>query len=193
MGGEPSPPISTRLARFKESVVIGMDNDNKIQIQQILNIIKISSLAFPAIAFLQYYSKMPDFLFFITHGILIITILIVILLVYTLWIFIQSKISNKAVTRKLIDPIISMSISLASVILTGSYASSYKFLFIFVIFVYQYRMQPEDKPDRSWHIRSDHPGGRFDLCPDCGNQRLFRRGYRTCLRIYDHFLDGWLL
>lgn len=133
MGGDSSPPISTQIARLKESVVIGMDKDNKIQIQQILNIIKISSLAFPAIAFLQYYSKMPDFLLFITHGVLIISILIVILLVYTLWIFLQSKIPNKAVTRKLIDPIVSMSISLISVILTGSYESSYKFLFVFVI------------------------------------------------------------
>lgn len=110
-----------------------MDSDNRIQIQQILNIIKISSLAFPAIAFLQYYAKMPEFQLSIQHGVLIITILIVILLVYLLWIFLQAKIVNKAVTRRLIDPIISMSISLASVILTGSYESNYKFLFIFVI------------------------------------------------------------
>jgi len=110
-----------------------MDKDNKVQIQQILNIIKISSLAFPAIAFLQYYSKMPGFLSYITHGVLTISILLAILAVYSLWIFLQNRIANKAVTSKLIDPIISMSISLASVILTGSYQSSYKFLFIFVI------------------------------------------------------------
>ncbi len=110
-----------------------MDNDNKVQIQQILNIIKISSLAFPAIAFLQYYSKKPDFLLYVTHGILTITILLAILIIYSLWIFLQNKIVNKAVTRKLIDPIISMSIALASVIMTGSYESNYKFLFVFVI------------------------------------------------------------
>lgn len=110
-----------------------MDNDNKIQIQQILNIIKVSSLAFPAVAFLQYYAKMPDFLMTLRHEVLIISILLVILLVYSLWIFLQSRIVNKAVTRKLIDPIVSMSIALLSVILTGSYESNYKFLFIFVI------------------------------------------------------------
>jgi len=116
-----------------ESVVIGLDRDNKIQIQLILNIIKISSLAFPAIAFLQYYSKLPDFRLSIQHSLLIIVIMAVILLVYLLWIFLQNKIVNKSVTRRLIDPVISMSISLASVMLTGAYQSNYKFLFIFVI------------------------------------------------------------
>ena len=113
--------------------MVAMDNDNKLQIQQLLNIIKISSLAFPAIAFLQYYSKRPDFLLSLNHEILIILILLAILLVYTLWIYLQSKILNKTVTRRLIDPSISMSIALLSVLLTGSYQSSYKFLFIFVI------------------------------------------------------------
>jgi len=113
--------------------VVDMENDNKIQIQQILNIIKISSLAFPAIAFLQYYSKKPDFLMSITHEVLIIAILISILLIYSLWIFIQSRITNKTLTQRLIDPIISMTIALLSVVLTGANESNYKFLFIFVI------------------------------------------------------------
>jgi diguanylate cyclase (GGDEF)-like protein len=110
-----------------------MDNDNKIQIQQILNIIKIASLAFPAIAYLQYYYKMPGFTLYIMHSMLTILILLLILAVYSLWIFLQSKIVNQAITSKLIDPLISMSISLASVLMTGSYQSDYKFLFIFVI------------------------------------------------------------
>ncbi len=110
-----------------------LEKDNREQIQQILNIIKISSLAFPAIAFLQYYSKMPGFLSYITHGVLTISILLIILAIYMLWIFLQSKIANKSVTRKLIDPVVSMSIALVSVVMTGSYESSYKFLFIFVI------------------------------------------------------------
>ncbi len=110
-----------------------LEKDNKEQIQQILNIIKISSLAFPAIAFLQYYSKMPGFLSYVTHGVLTISILLIILVIYMLWIYLQSKIANKSVTRKLIDPVVSMSIALVSVVMTGSYESSYKFLFIFVI------------------------------------------------------------
>lgn len=110
-----------------------MDNDNKKQIQQILNIIKISSLAFPAIAYLQYSSKKPDFLSSINHEMLIIGILMVILLIYLLWIFLQSRITNKTFTKQLIDPLFSMVIALLSVVMTGSYESNYKFLFIFVI------------------------------------------------------------
>ena len=113
--------------------MVDMENDNKLQIQQILNIIKISSLAFPAIAFLQYYSKKPDFLLSIKHEVLIIAILVTILLTYSLWIWIQSRITNKTVLQRLVDPIISMTIALLSVILTGANESNYKFLFIFVI------------------------------------------------------------
>ncbi|MEA4998466.1 MAG: diguanylate cyclase [Candidatus Limiplasma sp.] len=110
-----------------------MDNDNKVQIQQILNIIKIASLAFPAIAFLQYSSKNPDFLSSITHEALIISILFVILAIYSVWIIIQNRIQKNTTLKRLVDPIISMSIALLSIILTGSYDSNYKFLFIFVI------------------------------------------------------------
>ena len=110
-----------------------MDNDNKVQIQQILNIIKIASLAFPAIAFLQYSSKNPDFLSSITHEALIISILFVILAIYTVWSFVQSRIQKNSAFKRLVDPVISMSIALLSIIMTGSYDSNYKFLFIFVI------------------------------------------------------------
>ena len=113
--------------------MVGMDNDNKIQMQQILNIIKISSLAFPAIAFLQYYSKKPDFLSSITHELLIIAILLVILFIYTLWVFVQSRFESYSSVKRLVDPIVSMSIALLSIVLTGSYESNYKFMFIFVI------------------------------------------------------------
>ncbi|MEA5145935.1 MAG: hypothetical protein VB041_07860, partial [Candidatus Limiplasma sp.] len=87
-----------------------MDNDNKVQIQQILNIIKIASLAFPAIAFLQYSSKNPDFLSSITHEALIISILFVILAIYSVWIIIQNRIQKNTTLKRLVDPIISMSI-----------------------------------------------------------------------------------
>ncbi len=113
--------------------MIIVDNENKGQIQQILNIIKVASLAFPAIALLQYSSKHPDFLSTITHEVLIITILMIILVIYILWIFVQSRIPNSSPVKRLIDPIISMSIALLSIIMTGSYTSNYKFLFIFVI------------------------------------------------------------
>ena len=65
---------------------------------------------------------------------IVITIILVgILLVYLLWISLQSKINSKWSIWHLIDPVISMSIALLSVMFTGSYQSNYKFLFIFVI------------------------------------------------------------
>ncbi|MEA4927702.1 MAG: diguanylate cyclase [Candidatus Limiplasma sp.] len=110
-----------------------MDKDNRIQIRQILNIIKISSLVFPAIAFLQYYSKMPEFSISTRHTLLVILLLLIILLVYSAWVLIQSKMRHRTLVKQLIDPAISMSIALLSVLLTGSYQSNYKFLFVFVI------------------------------------------------------------
>jgi len=118
---------------FLGRLVTELEKDNKNQIDQILNIIKIASLAFPAIAFLQYSSKQPDFLLTMKHNVMLIAILIIILLVYTLWIVIQSKIKDKDNFKMSIDHILSMSISLMSIMMTGSYESSYKFLFLFVI------------------------------------------------------------
>ena len=133
MGGGSPPPMSDTHTPRRVLEEIMMDNENRSQIKQILNIIKVSSLAFPAIAFLQYYSKMPSFNLSLKHEIVVTSILMVILLVYSFWIYLQSRVNNKNVTKSLIDPIISMSIAFLSVILTGSYQSSYKFLFIFVI------------------------------------------------------------
>ena len=113
-----------------------MDNDNRLKIRQILNIIKISSLALPAIAFLQYYAKVPmanDSLLSLQQQLSVTMILLAILLVYSLWIYMQNHITNRTLFTTLIDPIIAMSIALLTVMMTGSYDSSYKFLFIFVI------------------------------------------------------------
>ncbi len=113
-----------------------MDNDNRLKIRQILNIIKISSLALPAIAFLQYYAKVPaanDGTLPLQQQIAVTAILLAILLVYSLWIYLQNHMKNHTLFTTLIDPVISMSIAVLTVMMTGSYESSYKFLFIFVI------------------------------------------------------------
>ena len=64
---------------------------------------------------------------------LIIAVLSVILIIYVIWTILQSKISDTHLAKRWIDPIISLSIAFTSVMLTGSYESSYKFLFFFVI------------------------------------------------------------
>jgi len=110
------------------------DKEKEAQINQILNIIKIASLSFPAIAFLQYYSvNFSDMKFFLESGMLIAAVLAAILLIYILWTHLQSRISDHFRYKNWIDPVVSLSIAFLSVMLTGSYASNYKFLFLFVI------------------------------------------------------------
>lgn len=110
------------------------EKENEIQIKQILNIIKIASLSFPAIAFLQYFFvNHNDLQFFLKSGLLLVTVLTVILIIFTLWILLKSKVKDSFPFKKWIDPAISLSIAFLSVMLTGSYESSYKFLFLLVI------------------------------------------------------------
>ena len=111
-----------------------LDHEKETQINQLLNIIKIASLSFPAIGYLQYFSvNFSDYRYFLQAGVLIIAVLSVILLFYLFWTFLQTKISDSNRIKKWIDPIISLSIAFLSVILTGAYASNYKYLFTFVI------------------------------------------------------------
>ncbi len=108
------------------------ETETEMQINQILNIVKIASLSFPAIAFLQYYSIHNDSdVYFFQYGFVIIAILTAILLIYVFWTFLQSKVNDRV--KRWIDPTFSLSIAFCSVIMTGSYQSNYKFLFLFVI------------------------------------------------------------
>lgn len=112
------------------------DNDkkNEAQINQILNMVKLTSVSFPAIAFLQYFSvNYSDLTLFLQSGLLIGSILSAILLIYISWTFLQTKIGSNSFIRKWIDPAIPLALAFLSVMLTGSYDSNYKFLFLFVI------------------------------------------------------------
>jgi diguanylate cyclase (GGDEF)-like protein len=116
------------------SNMLDNDKENQTQINQILNIIKIASLAFPAVAFLQYFSvNHSNLQFFLQSGLLVASVLSAILIIYILWIVLQSKISDKLPIKKWIDSIISLSTAFLAVMLTGSYQSDYKFLFLLVI------------------------------------------------------------
>jgi len=108
------------------------NSDKETQINQILNLVKIASLSFPAIAFLQYFSNHTNnAIFFFKYGFLILAIFLVVFLTFIFWTVLQTKVSSSI--KKWVDPFISLSIAFLSVILTGSYASNYKFLFLFVI------------------------------------------------------------
>ncbi len=107
------------------------DKSKQLQVSQMLNLIKIASLAFPAIAFLQYYST--ESVFFYNTGILLIIVLGGLLLAYTIWSIIQAKLIKKPAFKMWIDPLVSLIIFTLVLILTGKYESSYKFLYVFVI------------------------------------------------------------
>jgi len=111
-----------------------MFDESENQIDQILNIVKLASVSFPAIAFLQYFSvNYTGLNFSLQSGLLLWVVLSVILVAYMGWTILQSKISDNSPIKKWMDPAVSLSFAFLSVMLTGSYASSYKFLFLFVI------------------------------------------------------------
>ena len=112
--------------------MLDLKDNEKTQIDQILNIVKISCLAFSAIAFFQYYSIRYSSLFSLKHNILLISVLLVILAIYVYWIYLLSTLKQNKI-KKWVDPIISVAIAFVAVMLTGSYDSHYKFLFLFVI------------------------------------------------------------
>lgn len=110
------------------------DKDKAFQINQILHIVKIASLFFSAIAFFQYYFNYNQIqITKITNDIVVFVVLLLVLGIYVLWNFLQSKKQNRELITNWIEPSIFLVISFLSVILTGSYQSNYKFLFLFVI------------------------------------------------------------
>jgi diguanylate cyclase (GGDEF)-like protein len=114
--------------------LIMFEKEKETQISQILNIVKIASLSFPAIAFLQYFSvTYSDSKLFIQSGVLIVGVLLAILLIFVLWNLLQSRVKDSFPLKKWFDPIISLIIAFVSVIFTGAYHSNYKFLFLLVI------------------------------------------------------------
>lgn len=110
-----------------------LDGTNKRpEIIQIIQIVKIVSMLFPAIAYFQYFFSINDPNYTLNYAISMTPALLAIVAVYLCGELLKTKIKNVFV-RTWIDPIIALSLALTSVMLTGAYASSYKFLFILVI------------------------------------------------------------
>lgn len=110
-----------------------LDKEKQIQINQIVQLVKIASLCFPSIAFLQYYAKSNASAVFFTYSFLLIAVLLTMLGIYMLLYYIQDKMSDRLVIKPWISPVISLTIAFLSVLLTDTYESSYKFLFVLVI------------------------------------------------------------
>ena len=110
------------------------DKDKTNQLNQILQLVKIASLFFCAMAFFQYFFKGDDsYLTLANNGFILCSALIIILVTYLFWSILQSKRRGNYIFTTWIEPFIFLAIALFSVMLTGTYQSNYKFLFLFVI------------------------------------------------------------
>ena len=110
-----------------------LDKDKRTLIDQILQIVKIASLAFPAIAFFQYYAKNQASSLFLTHSFLLATALLLMLSIYSLLLWVQQRMDDNSIFKPWINPTVSLMIAFSSVMLTGAHLSSYKYLFLLAI------------------------------------------------------------
>ena len=110
------------------------DKDKDSQINQILQIVKLSSLIFSAVAFFQHFFEGKKIVVVSgTNALIVFFVLIIILAVYVFINFLQSKKKKNRFTATLTELVVFLVISTLLVMLTGTYQSSYKFLFLFVI------------------------------------------------------------
>jgi hypothetical protein len=110
------------------------DKDSDLQLNQILQIVKIASLFFSAIAFYQYYFSGKDvYLLLANDGLVFFSVLLIVLIVYVLWSIFQNRMKNNNFSMTWIEPSIFFIIAFSSIMLTGNFKSDYKFLFLFVI------------------------------------------------------------
>ena len=110
------------------------DKNKSTNYNQILHIVKIASLVFSAVAFFQYYFKDKELYYLLSNdGMVFFLVLIILLLVYAFWNFLQNKATDNYFITTWVQPAIFFVITLLAIILTGTYESNYKFLFLFVI------------------------------------------------------------
>jgi diguanylate cyclase (GGDEF)-like protein len=104
------------------------------KINQILYVVKLSSLFFSALAFFQYYfmNKTFSMIIGVQTEIIFLFIIFFVLLFYFLWSYLWTKKYNYFIVAW-VQPFISLSIAFLAIMLTGSYQSNYKFLLLFVI------------------------------------------------------------
>lgn len=109
------------------------DKDKQLKLEQIIYMAKISTLFFCAVAFFQHYFK--DKVLYAslsTDSFLLLIVILTLLLVYFFWTFLGSKTQTKF-SLAWIQPVMFMTITCVSILLTGAHLSNYKFLFLFII------------------------------------------------------------
>lgn len=105
---------------------------NRPEIMRTIQIMKLVSMIFPAIAFFQYFFANSGSEEIVYYSPAMMLALVIIFSIYACGEFLKTKLKNNIV-KTCVDPTISLLLAFLSVMLTGAYASSYKFLFLFAI------------------------------------------------------------
>jgi membrane-associated HD superfamily phosphohydrolase len=118
------------------------DKNKSTNYNQILHIVKIASLVFSAVAFFQYYFKDKELYYLLSNdGIVFFAVLIILLLVYAFWNFLQNKGTNNYIIKTWVQPAIFFVISFLAIILTRNYESIINFFSVCVI----HQLQPSEQ------------------------------------------------
>lgn len=115
------------------SLVPRHESDRLLQFKQILQIIKMATLALPVIGYFQYYKKTNEVTNFLSYSITMVIAMILLLGTYSLlaWLDVKLKPENKY--KPWITPLVGLSASFLVIMGTGAHLSEYKFLFLLPI------------------------------------------------------------
>jgi len=116
-----------------------MEETKYRKVNEILSIVKISSLLFSGTSFFQYLFKDKKPILNTKYNyysvIIVVSLLLVLILIYGMWIFStlnKSGVKHIKVIQN-IEMILFLLVSLSAVLVSGAHQSSYKFLFLFII------------------------------------------------------------
>ncbi len=117
----------------------GIDIDKQKKVQEILFLVKLSSLLFSVIAYFRYFQTQFDnyqkVQFLNTYNAVII--LLILTVTYLLWIFFERKSQeNDRLLYRIAQPAIFILFYSGAIYFTDLYKSNFKFLFIFLIVSY---------------------------------------------------------
>ncbi|NLN84071.1 MAG: diguanylate cyclase [Firmicutes bacterium] len=111
-----------------------LEREKQLQFNQIMQIIKLATLAFPLIAYFQYFTKssagVEDFF---RRSLIMILAFAILLIVYTLLYMIELKLDPKYKIKPWITPLINVISAFTAILYTGANMSDYKYLLLLPI------------------------------------------------------------
>ena len=120
-------------------IMLSFEKNKESKLDTLLAALKLSSLFFSAIAYFQFFAnkKVADYENYQYHLLIIIGTIFVLLIIYFLWIFLNSKTKeNKYIIYKILQTAMFIALFMGAIMITGSYESNFKYLFLFLIVSY---------------------------------------------------------